>query len=95
MVPPPERGMLSVCTVPVGHERWTHEVRPHGNDASTHLVGGTMKHYLTQVLHALEARWSGYPQWSRLEREIAFDHHPDEDSSEMRRYLAAQASQAV
>jgi hypothetical protein len=54
-----------------------------------------MKHYLTNALHALEARRSGYPQWSRLEREITFDHHPDEDSSEMRRYLAAQASQTV
>jgi hypothetical protein len=54
-----------------------------------------MKHYLTNALHAFEARRSGYPQWSRLEREIPFDHHPDEDTSEMRRYLAAQASQTV
>jgi hypothetical protein len=54
-----------------------------------------MKHYLTNALNALEARRSGYPQWSRLERETPSDHHPDEDRSEMRRYLAAQASQTV
>jgi hypothetical protein len=67
-----------------------------------------MKHYLTNALRALEARRSGDQQWSRLEREITGrpspaerldlgslpDHHP-EDTSEMRRYLAAQTSQTV
>jgi hypothetical protein len=67
-----------------------------------------MKHYLTNALRALEVR-SGDQQWSRLEREITghpsraerldlgsmLDRHPGEDTSEMRRYLAAQTSQTV
>jgi hypothetical protein len=54
-----------------------------------------MKHYLSNALHALEARRAGHQQWSRLERDLTSDRHPDEDASEMRRYLAAQTSQTV
>jgi hypothetical protein len=53
-----------------------------------------MKQYLSNALHALEARRAGQ-QWSRLERDLTSDRHPDEDASEMRRYLAAQTSQTV
>jgi hypothetical protein len=68
----------------------------HGNDASTHLSWEeTMKHYLSSTLHVLGSRRGGHHQWSRLERDLTSDRHPDEDTGEMRRYLAAQTSQTV
>lgn len=68
-----------------------------------------MKNPFTSALHALEARRASTQEWSRLERvltsdastarrqglESVLDGRPAEDTSEMRRYLAAQTSQTV
>ena len=68
-----------------------------------------MKNPLPSALRALEARRASTHEWSRLERAITSDAaaarrlapesllgaRPVEDTSEMRRYLAAQTAQTV
>jgi hypothetical protein len=57
-----------------------------------------MNHHLSNARRGLRARRAAH-QWSRLERDLTSGHRPDahngEPGGEMRRYLAAQASQTV
>jgi hypothetical protein len=57
-----------------------------------------MKNYVTSARHALEARRAG-GSWSRLDRQpLGYptpEHSADENTSEMRQFLAAQTSQTV
>ena len=57
-----------------------------------------MKNYVTSALHALETRRSDRA-WSRLDRQPlgypTLDATPEQDTSELRHYLAAQTSQVV
>ena len=57
-----------------------------------------MKNHITAALHALESRRADRP-WSRLDRQPlgypTLETTPDEDTSEMRHFLAAQTSQTV
>jgi hypothetical protein len=57
-----------------------------------------LKNYVTSALHALEARRAAR-SWSRLDRQPlgypALDPTADEDTTEMRHFLAAQTSQTV
>jgi len=68
-----------------------------------------MKQHVSNALQALEARRATRHEWSRLERhltgsvnqtarldlEAGFDRLPEQDSSEMRLFLAAQTAQTV
>ncbi len=67
-----------------------------------------MKNHITHALHALEARRASTATWSRLEHEIVgydtqaqrqdlgatLDRYADQDTAEMRHFLAAQAVHA-
>ena len=57
-----------------------------------------MKNYVTSALHTLEARRSNRA-WSRLDRQPlgypTLATTPEQDTAEMRHYLAAQTSQTV
>lgn len=66
-----------------------------------------MKHHLSKALHALDPGRATRSEWSRLEQvlsghpyaahrlEAGLDHQAEQDTSEMRRYLAAQTAQTV
>ena len=68
-----------------------------------------MKNYVTSALQALEARRATKQEWSRLGRAVAgsevptgrldlvaeLRRHANEDTSQMRHFLAAQTSQSV
>jgi hypothetical protein len=68
-----------------------------------------MKNYVTSALHALEARRATKQEWSRLGHAVSgssvdtgrldlaaeLNRYANEDTSQMRHFLAAQASQTV